>query len=189
MVEAVTGRRAKVSEATSVSAEPSVTRGVDFAWRTHSAITDWTAKVDTKASIVLSLGVALLGFLVTLSGTHRVFAHLHGWRHVFEITGLCLIAAGVLAAALVVAPRIDRRRARREWRANFVYFGHLRKWDRGDLRAKLQSLSEAEELDVLSGQLITTSRIAWWKHSLLQIAIAFIMSGSALSALAAAWPR
>jgi hypothetical protein len=27
----------------------------EFAWRTHSAITDWTARVDVKASIVLAL--------------------------------------------------------------------------------------------------------------------------------------
>ena len=33
----------------------------EFAWRTHSAITDWTAKVDVKASIVLALETAIMG--------------------------------------------------------------------------------------------------------------------------------
>jgi hypothetical protein len=58
----------------------SVNRGVEFAWKTHSAIADWTAKVDSKAAIILSMGGVLLGFLVTLSSGARLLAGLTGWR-------------------------------------------------------------------------------------------------------------
>jgi hypothetical protein len=172
----------------SSDAKRSGERGVTFAWNTHNAITDWTAKVDYKAAVVLSLGGILLGYFVALSSGDRVLAHLHGWRLVVERMGLGWSTLGVVLAGFVVAPRLNRRLTRANWRENFVYFGHLRHWRPGDLKEKLRSLDADQELDALAIQLVNTSKIAWYKHSLLQSAMACIAIGVALVALSATWP-
>ncbi len=159
--------------------------GITFAWRTHSAITDWTAKVDTKAAIVLSLGGLLLGFLVTLSGHGRILSGLHGWTLALERAGLSISILGVLLASLVVAPRLNRRQARSTWRENLVYFGHLRYWDPRDLADKLRSLNDDQQITILAAQLVATSKIAWRKHRLLQLSMLCLIAGTALVALAA----
>jgi MFS family permease len=163
-------------------------RGVTFAWNTHSAITDWTAKVDYKAAIVLSLGGILLGFFVSLSSKGRILDHLHAWRLVVERLGLGWSILGVLLAGFVVTPRLNRRLAKANWKENFVYFGHLRRWKPDKLKEKLRSLDADQELDVLAVQLVSTSKIAWYKHSLLQFAMACLLIGIVLVALSVAWP-
>lgn len=182
------GRRRPSVAPTSADETERPNRGVDFAWRTHGAITDWTAKVDTKAAIVLSLGGVLLGFFVTLSGSNRVLANLQGWRLAVEWVGLAMVAIAVLCAGLVVAPRLNRRQSKKIWREHIVYFGHLRHWDPKDLQRELNGLTAERELDVLSRQLVTTSKIAWYKHSLLQFSIAGLIIGVLLVTLSVAWP-
>lgn len=162
------------------NADNSDQRGVEFAWKVHGAISDWTAKVDAKAAIVLSLGGVVLGFFVTLSVDGRILAHLQGWHLTLERLGIASTAVGVLLATLVVIPRLNRRVTSANWRENFVYFGHLRRWDPADLKAKLQSLSADQELDVLATQLVKTSKIAWYKHSLLQFGVVSLVLGVAL---------
>lgn len=157
---------------------------ISFAWRIHSAITDWTAKVDTKAAIVLSLGGVVLGFFVTLSGRGRVLAGLHGWSLALERIGLGISILGVLLASLVVAPRLNRRQARLAWRDNIVYFGHLRYWNAQDLANKLQSLNADQQINILATQLVATSKIAWRKHRLLQFSMLCLVGGASLVALA-----
>lgn len=61
-----------------MSPDPAVA-ATEFAWRTHSAITDWTAKVDAKASIVLALESAIMGAVITFSGRDRPLSALQGW--------------------------------------------------------------------------------------------------------------
>jgi Family of unknown function (DUF5706) len=161
--------------------------GVSFAWKTHSAITDWTAKVDYKAAIVLSLGGIVLGFFVTLSGHGRVLAGLHGWPLIVERIGLGISTIGVLLAGLVVAPRLGRRQAERSWKQNIVYFGHLRHWSPVDLSRELKSLDTDQQLGILATQLVETSKIAWRKHNLLQFSMLFLLLGIALVALSASF--
>jgi hypothetical protein len=162
---------------------------IDFAWKVHTAVVDWTAKVDTKAAIVLSLGGALLGFFVTLSSTGRALADLHGWRSATCWVGVAAVGSGVLFAAFVVMPRLHSRRARQEWADNYIYFGHLRHWKANDLRSKLRTVDREEQLASLSVQLVAGSRIAWRKHRLLQVSMYCIVIGVVLVALAAAWPH
>jgi len=158
-------------------------RGVDFAWKTHSAISDWTAKVDSKAAITLSLGGVLLGFMITLSSEDRVLADILGWQLIVEYIGLGFTALGVLLAALVVMPRLNRSRTKATWKSNFIYFGHLRRWKSADLKSKLQALDAAQELELLATQLVSTSKIAWYKHSMLQFSIASLVLGVILVAM------
>jgi hypothetical protein len=163
--------------------------GIEFGWRTHSTITDWTAKVDSKASMVLSLGGVLLGFFVALSAAHRLFADLHGWRLAAERLGIGSVSLGVFLAALVVAPRLNRRQSKRIWRDHFVYFGHLRHWQPKDLKKRLENLDADKELEVLSLQLVATSKIAWFKHSLLQWAMFALLGGVLVVVVSIVWPR
>ena len=162
------------------AAKPESSAGVDFGWRTHAAITDWTAKVDTKASIILSISGVLLGFCVTLSTNKRVLAGLEGWHLMVERIGLVGLASGVVLAGLVVMPRLNRRKSKKIWKKNFIYFGHLRHWEPEKLRKELAVLSVGKELDVLSEQLVSTSKIAWFKHSCLQLSIWSVLIGVVL---------
>lgn len=164
-------------------------RGVEFAWKVHAAITDWTAKVDTKAAIVLSLGGIVLGFFVTLSGSGRALVGLTGWRQVVSSTGIGLASAGVLIAAFVVMPRLNSRSARKSWNGNFIYFGHLRYWSQQELEKRLVSLDEPTELAVLSVQLIAASKIAWRKHRLLQVAMLLLGAGIGMVFVATVFPK
>jgi hypothetical protein len=170
-------------------ATPQDERGLDFAWRTHSAIGEWTAKVDTKSSIVLSLGGVILGFLITLTARGRLLADQHGWRLFTLRTGLGVISLGVILAAYAVFPRLKRRQAKQIWKDNYVYFGHLRHWDPKKLKAALLNQTIDEQLEVLAKQLVATSKISWNKHAALQRAMMLIFGGVAIVALGVVWPR
>jgi pycsar effector protein len=164
--------------------EKTHSRGIDFGWRTHSAITDWTAKVDSKASIVLSLGGVLLGFCITLSTDQRILSGLRGWHVWGERIGLGLVELGVVLAALVVMPRLYRRTSKRIWHQNFIYFGHLRHWNPDELKQQLAVLDSDRELKLLATQLVNTSKIAWFKHSCLQGSMISLALGVAVLAIA-----
>lgn len=160
-------------------------RGIEFAWRVHSATTDWTAKVDTKASIVLGFGGVLIGFLISLSAKGRVLGGLQGWQLLLERIGVGVIALGAILAAFVVLPRLGRRKTWKTWKSNLIYFGHLRHWSTSDLQAELLGLTEKREVEMLSNQLVATSQIAWRKHRLLQLSMVTIFIGVIIVMLAA----
>jgi hypothetical protein len=156
----------------------------EFAWRTHSAITDWTAKVDAKASIVLALESAIMAAVITFSGRDRPLSALHGWPLATYRFGILLMAIGITLAGLVVFPYLDRRKARAQWRTEVIYFGHLRRWRPSELADYLFALSARTQLDILSRQLVTTSKIAWIKHARLQWSMLAAALGTLLLAIA-----
>jgi hypothetical protein len=159
--------------------------GLDFAWRVHAALNDWTAKVDTKASIVLSLETAILVAVIAFSAPKGVLGRLGGLPVNLFRLGVLLLAGAVVLSGLVVLPRLHRRAAQRDWEHNMIYFGHLKRWDIQDLTDRLQELKPKEILGQLAKQLVTMSRIAWRKHTLLQYSMAFALLGVALVFLAA----
>jgi Family of unknown function (DUF5706) len=156
----------------------------EFAWRTHSAITDWTAKVDAKASIVLALESAIMAAVITFSGRDRPLSALHGWPLATYRLGILFMAIGIALAGLVVFPYLDRRKARVQWGTEVIYFGHLRRWQPSELADYLFDLSARAQLDILSRQLVTTSKIAWIKHARLQWSMLTAALGTLLLALA-----
>jgi hypothetical protein len=155
---------------------------VDTAWRIHGALADWTGKVDTKASFVLTIESALLVTIIALSGTGRRLFDLHDAAAHFYWAGIVAIVLGVVAVALVVKPRVRRQAMADEWRDNFVFFGHLQSWSPEDLEG---ALAERPVLPVLTRQLVNMSRIAWRKHLLVEVAMLCGVVGTALVSLAA----
>ena len=156
---------------------------VEFAWRVHTALDSWTGKVDTKASIALAIEGAALGFVVSLSDKGRRFANLHGAPLRWFDIGLILLLTSMLSAALVVMPQLRRRKSRREWRTNMIYFGHLRHWDPDALAHALQTNPQTEHQ--LSRQLVTMSQVAWRKHARLQWSIVLLVLAAVCLVLAA----
>jgi hypothetical protein len=153
---------------------------LEFAWRVHSALDSWTAKVDTKASIVLALEAAVLGFIITLSSKDGPLAALDGGDVLLYRVGLTLVGLGVLFALGVVVPQLGRRKAKRVWERNTIYFGHLRHWDPEKLAGVLVRDMPRERQ--LAEQLVEMSKIAWRKHAWLQWSlIAFVGGGLCLA--------
>lgn len=166
-----------------------IDNGVEFGWKIHSAITDWIAKVDTKASIMLSLGGVALGFFITLYANHIFVIGLYGWRAFFRNIGVALFCIGIILAASVVTPHLRKRNSKKEWAKNYIYFGHLRHWKPEDLKNKLINISTDDAATVLSEQLVSISKVAWFKHNLLRAAMIFYATGILLVFVALAFPR
>lgn len=155
----------------------------EFAWKVHSALDSWTAKVDSKASIVLGLETASIGFVVALWSTNKVFVGLRGTQQLFFRVGFATLIIGVVLAGLTVFPQLSRRRAKRIWKKHIIYFGHLRHWDPVDLEKRLKEVTEPTSLTQLSNQLVEMSKIAWRKHAWLQYSMLATFAGLALIAL------
>ena len=159
--------------------------GIEFGWRVHAAIQDWTRTVDQKASIILVFSAAL----ATLAG-REVFSVDGGLNHtsgaklwVVRIMG-ALFAAAALLAISVVLPRLRRRTTRRDADHGLVYFGHLRHRSATDIERHLRDLDDHEALTQLARQLRATSVIAWRKHARLQAAIVALVLAAASFCLA-----
>jgi pycsar effector protein len=157
---------------------------VEFAWRIHTSIRDWTALADVKASIVLPLESAIFAFVITQSSHGKIFGRLNGWSLILYWCGIALILLAMLSAAATIVPRLDRRQIEKTWRENFTYFGHLRRWDSKELAERLRRIGTAD-LDAISVNLITMSKIAWRKHEFLQASIALLVAAILLLVIAA----
>jgi Family of unknown function (DUF5706) len=145
---------------------------VEFGWRVHGLLGEWTGKVDSKASIVLAIESAGFAFVVTQTNKGRVFAGLDGW----QLWGLrvalgCLILA-VALSLLVVLPQLNRKQSKRDWKSNTIYFGHLRHWNPGDLAKAM--MASTTQPDQLARQMVAMSKIAWRKHAWLQGSLALL---------------
>lgn len=173
--------------AATVMSDPSSTKppehqGDDFAWKVHEALDSWTGKVDTKASIAVAIEAAIAGFVITLSTNGGPLSGLRGYRADFDYCGLVLLAASVVASLAVVMPQLSRLKARRTWRSNMIYFGHLRRWDPDTLAEALSS--EIPTTTQLARQLVEMSKIAWRKHAWLQWSLVFLLMAFVLLAIA-----
>lgn len=150
--------------------------GLSFAWRVHDALDSWTGKVDTKASIALALESAVLGFVITLSEKGGHFATLHGSKLILYRVGFGLLIVSIITSLAVVFPQLARYKARRNWRSNMIFFGHLRHWNAKELAAALAD--DPPELEQVARQLVQMSRIAWRKHAWLQWSLFALAVGS-----------
>lgn len=156
---------------------------LDTAWKIHQAQSDWTGRVDAKASFIFALSSAAVATTVTLSAKGRVFHNLpEQWLQWMFWAGLALLALGVYLSSRVVIPRLRASKMRSEYKANFIYFGHLQHWSASDLEAALR---EQDPLPVISSQIVAMAKIAWKKHRFAQWALRCGIAGAALEALVA----
>jgi hypothetical protein len=159
---------------------PDVT-GIEFGWRTHAAIQIWTTSIDAKAGVALVVEVAVNAAAVSERlGRDGQLSSATGLQLATTVVALILLAAGALAALLVVRPRLARRATRGAASTGLIYFGHLRHRTPGDVERALAALSPAEERRQLARQLVVTSQVAWRKHALLQASIVSFIAGTSL---------
>ncbi|ARF74877.1 hypothetical protein B7C62_23565 [Kitasatospora albolonga] len=135
---------------------------------------EWTARVDVKASVVLTLEIAILAGLVTVSTEGDL--SVGGARLVLLVAGACFLVAAVVSAVMILMPRMRVRRMRDEAPHDFVYFGHLRLWDPVALAEALGH----DVLNALTRSIVINSRIAWRKHWLLRLSIILALAGGLL---------
>ncbi|MGH3864897.1 MAG: Pycsar system effector family protein [Pseudonocardiaceae bacterium] len=138
---------------------------------------DWTAKVDTKASIVMALETGLSSIILAFSDSVRFPNHPDGalfWAH---RSGLVLLFVSIVLAGAVVFPQIRHRSSARSWQDNYLYFGHIRHWQPTELAAELLSGRTRRHLHALSTQLVVMSRVVWRKHVALQCSMLCALLG------------
>jgi hypothetical protein len=155
---------------------------LENAWKIHGAITDWTGKVDSKASIALALETGVTAGVLNLCGGHRRLSHIHGWNMWPFYAGWVLLVVALLFVLSVVRPRLRSRAVEEESASSYVFFGHVRHWTPEELEKVLR---ENDLLPVLAKQLVDTSAIAWRKHKSLQISMTILPIAVALLGLAA----
>lgn len=158
---------------------------VAFAWRVHDALDAWTSKVDAKASIVLAVETGTLGLVVSLTDTDGALAQLSGRSLSLFRVGVTTLLLAIMLAGASVIPQLRRKAARREWRANSIYFGHLRHWTPANLAESLRERGTDSSLEELSRQHVRMAQIAWRKHSSLQISMLLLPIGALLVFLSA----
>ncbi|MFD9029001.1 Pycsar system effector family protein [Streptomyces parvulus] len=157
-------------------------QAVETAWRIHTELGSWTAKVDAKASFALTLESAATAGVIALSTNDHVLANLHGWgTRSLLWTGTVLILISGIFSMLVVVPRLRARKVKAEAPSNFIYFGHLMHREADELTT---TLKQADILPVLSRQLIAMSKIAWGKHRHVQLSFSIFGVGATLIFLA-----
>lgn len=141
---------------------------LEAAWKIHAAVTDWTGKVDAKASFALTIESAAVVAVITLTTQGRIFSQLALLSRLalWIAAVLLVIAAGL--AVMVVIPRLRTAKIDTEWHSNFIYFGHLRHWNADDLA---KAITGREILPVLARQIINMSKIVWIKHRLVQASL------------------
>jgi hypothetical protein len=140
----------------------------EFAWRVHGALLDATAKVDVKASIIMTFETALLGLVGAFSEATKPLGALHGPAIWAYRAGIALLVCAIALAGAAVFPYLARADARRDWHDGTVYFGHLRHWEPAPLGRALAARTTSRRREALAEELIALAGIAWWKHTMLQ---------------------
>lgn len=157
--------------------------GLDFAWRVHQAMQEWTRNVDQKASIALVFTTAVGGAVATEVLGREGGLHGVGGLRLWLVWAMAACFAGsALVALSVVLPRLHRRRVRRE--SGLIYFGHLHQRSSAEIEGELARLTPARAREELARQLETTAAIAWRKHARLQWSLVLLVLAVAIYGVA-----
>jgi hypothetical protein len=151
-----------------------------YAWRVNQALHDWTSKVDAKASVILTLETAILSMIVVFVRTGKRLDQLTPLESWTFKGGVVMLVCAIILAGSAVFPQLNRRDAQRNWRSNYVYFGHLRRWEPLGLIQALEGGTPEKKKEVISTQLIALSKIIWRKHSFLQCSMILVAAGNAV---------
>lgn len=150
---------------------------IETAWRIHGAISDWTGKVDAKASFAFALESAGIATAVALADDNKVFSKLEGpLQEVLYWGGLLTLAVAAVFSVWVVIPRLRMRKVKEEYPNNFIYFGHLKFWNSTRLPT---TIKQKDLLPVLTHQMVEMSKITWKKHIAVIWSIYLALAGGA----------
>ncbi|MEU7166976.1 Pycsar system effector family protein [Streptomyces morookaense] len=157
---------------------------LETAWKIQSGLNDSTGKADTKASFALAIQSTVLALLGILANAGEGFLSKprSGASSAFLWTGVALLACGAGFAAAAVSPNLRKERRGPQPGDDFLFFGHLRRWDPAALET---ALKEKDLLPQLSRQIVVMSEIAWTKHRRVQWSFALAATGSAALGVAA----
>jgi hypothetical protein len=137
--------------------------------------------VDSKASIVFTIQIALLVALIAAHGRGRLIDAMHGIPRITAEAGTVAALIAALCSGAAVIPRLGKPTIhRRDHKNHLIYFGHLRHWQTEKLRDRLQTLSAEDELTQLSQQLVEMSTRNWTKHRYMQAAMLITLLSSLL---------
>lgn len=151
---------------------------LDTAWRIHQIQSEWTSRVDTKATFAFTIESAAIATVVALTAKDRLYSSLTEWWLIaLYVAGVALLLISAGLAALVVIPRLRKKAAAREAYENFIYFGHARLWTADRLEDALKS---HDILPQLSRQIINMAEIAWVKHIRVQWSFGLGVLGGAI---------
>lgn len=164
--------------------DPGHEDAIEFAWRAHNAQEGWTAKVDTKAAILLALEGGSLFAVLSANNQTGALRSLAGAPFVLEVVGVMLILLSVFASAAAIFPMLGRTsQHKRVYMKNTIYFGHVRHWHPDDLYRSLMASGSTDALATLSRQLVEMSKRNWAKHRLVQVSLVLSVLGVTLVAL------
>jgi hypothetical protein len=157
---------------------PTMSERVDYAWRCHNAQESWTAKVDTKASILLTVNlVGIAALLAERNETTR-----ENGAALALGAGTLTLGLAALVSIAAIFPLLGRRLATNE--QGIIYFGHLRQKDSAAVARQISELSYEAEIDQLARQLVAMARANWIKHRTFQIAVLLSAVAYSLAGLA-----
>ncbi len=159
---------------------------VETAWRIHAAQTDWTGKVDAKATFAFAAESAAIATVVALTAQDRLYSQIDvWWLWAIYVVGLAGMLVAVGLSSWVVIPRLRKSAVAKESRTNFIYFGHASVWSAEELET---ALLKQDILPQITRQVVVMARIAWKKHVLVQwslwiaVASGFLLVGAGLFA-------
>jgi hypothetical protein len=75
---------------------------LEFAWQIHTAVSQWSGRADTKASILLTLELAVLGSITALTQRPGRLAGLSNPQLASYRIGVILLSISIVLAGLVV---------------------------------------------------------------------------------------
>jgi hypothetical protein len=152
-------------------------RAIETAWRIHGALSDWTGKVDAKASFAFALESAGIATAVALGDENKLYSKLEGpWQEVLYYGGMLALTLAAAFAVWVVIPRLRGKYLLQEYSNNFIYFGHLKFWNPKHLPA---AIKQKDLLPVLTLQMVEMSKISWKKHIAVEVSMYLAIAGGA----------
>lgn len=146
----------------------------DLAWRVHETAKGWISQVDAKSAAALAIEAAALGFALVLITNSDTLGLLTAFSRWVLGAGLALLFGSVMLSMLVLMPRI-KIRERKPRKPGYLYFGHLRHWEK---EALAETLARNQVSDgQIAAQVIVLSRVAWRKHVLFQWSLYLLFAG------------
>lgn len=146
------------------------------AWQIYLLVVDWIGKADSKAAFSLSIESAAVAGVIGFSRYGNLLSGIGGWRLVAFTAGLGGMGLAILLSVFAVLPRVGGGSANRVLPHQYVFFGHLRHWAPGELQEALAD-SDRSTLSSLAEQIVAVSRVAWYKHRLVQASLISVTLG------------